>query len=193
MRVTQGTFSFLPDFTDEEIEKQIKYALKNGWAMMVEYTDDPHPRNSFWEMWKQPDFDLAEDDIEVVMREIHACRKSYPNHYIKLVAYDSSLGRQTSALSFIVNRPDEEPGYQVERTEKHDRTVQYTVQPYVHQQPIGRRYGNQADLSVQRDPASVQESTPDRSSPEFAEGDGDSPTPYEDVAGPEKDEGLGES
>ena len=46
MRITQGTFSFLPDLTDEEIEAQIAYALGNGWAIMVEYTDDPHPRNA---------------------------------------------------------------------------------------------------------------------------------------------------
>ena len=43
MRITQGTFSFLPDLTEEEIEAQIAYALSNGWAIMVEYTDDPHP------------------------------------------------------------------------------------------------------------------------------------------------------
>lgn len=192
MRVTQGTFSFLPDFSDEDIEKQIKYALENGWAMMVEYTDDPHPRNSFWEMWKQPDFDLEPDDTEVVMKEVHGCREAYPNHYIKLVAYDSSLGRQSSMLSFIVNRPAEEPGYRTVRSEKHDRTVQYTVEPYVHQDPIGRRYGNEADLSSERDPAAVQDATPDRSSKKFGEGDGDGPAPYEDVA-PEKDEGVGES
>lgn len=192
MRVTQGTFSFLPDFTDEDIEKQIKYSLKNQWAMMVEFTDDPHPRNSFWEMWKQPDFDLGEDDIEVVMKEVHACRKSYPNHYIKLVAYDPALGRQSSMLSFIVNRPPEEPGYRAVRTEKHDRTVQYTIEPYVHQQAQGRRYGNEGDLSTDRDPAAVQDATPDRSSPLFSEDSEDNPAPYEDVA-PQKDEGLGES
>jgi ribulose-bisphosphate carboxylase small chain len=193
MRVTQGTFSFLPDFSDEDIEKQIKYALQNGWAMMVEYTDDPHPRNSFWEMWKQPDFDLAEDDIDVVMKEIHAARESYPNHYIKLVAYASPLGRQSSMLSFIVNRPAEEPGYRVVRQEKNDRAVSYTVEPYVHQNPVGRRYGNEANLSSERDPAAVQDATPDRSSHLFEKGDDGSPKPYEDVAGPEKDEGLGES
>ena len=193
MRVTQGTFSFLPDFEDEDIEKQIKYALTNGWAMMVEYTDDPHPRNSFWEMWKQPDFDLAEDDTDVVMKEINACRESYPNHYIKLVAYDSSLGRQSSMLSFIVNRPQEEPGFRVVRTETNDRAVQYTIEPYVHQQPIGRRYGNEGDLATSRDPASVQDATPGRDSPiRDRDGEGDSPAPYEDVA-PQKDEGVGES
>ncbi len=192
MRVTQGTFSFLPDFTDEDIEKQIKYALDNGWAMMVEYTDDPHPRNSFWEMWRQPEFDLDPDDTDAVMKEITACREAYPNHYIKLQAYDSSLGRQSVRLSFIVNRPAEEPGYRIVRSEKHDRTVQYTVEPYAHKDAIGRRYGNEGDLSSERDPAAVQDATPDRSSSKFQSGDGDSPAPYEDVA-PEKDEGIGES
>ena len=46
MRITQGTFSFLPDLTDEQIEAQIRYALRQGWAITVEYTDDPHPRNA---------------------------------------------------------------------------------------------------------------------------------------------------
>ena len=54
MRITQGTFSFLPDLTDEQIEAQIRYALRHGWAMSVEYTDDPHPRNAYWEMWGLP-------------------------------------------------------------------------------------------------------------------------------------------
>ncbi len=58
MRVTQGTFSFLPDLTDEQIEAQIRYALDNGWSISIEYTDDPHPRNAYWEMWGLPLFDL---------------------------------------------------------------------------------------------------------------------------------------
>ena len=191
MRVTQGTFSFLPEFTDEELEKQIKYALDNGWAMMVEYTDDIHPRNSFWEMWKQPEFDLDPEESETVLKEVNDCREAYPNHYIKLVAYDSSLGRQSSRFSFIVNRPEEEPGFRVVRTEKHDRNVMYTVEPYAHQDAIGRRYGNEGDLSSARDAAAVQDATPDRSSKLYDSEDG-GPAPYEDVA-PEKDEGVGES
>ena len=46
MRITQGTFSFLPELTDEEISLQIDYALQQGWACSVEFTDDPHPRNT---------------------------------------------------------------------------------------------------------------------------------------------------
>jgi ribulose-bisphosphate carboxylase small chain len=127
MRVTQGTFSFLPDLTDEQLSEQIRYALERGWSMSVEYTDDPHPRNSYWEMWGLPVFDLEPEEVEVVMRDVRACREAHPDEYIKLLAYDSSLGRQTTALSIIVNRPSVERSWHVERTEAHDRVVRYTL------------------------------------------------------------------
>ena len=59
-RITQGQFSFLPDLTDEQITAQIEYALKNNWAVSVEFTDDPHPRNTYWEMLGKPMFDLKD-------------------------------------------------------------------------------------------------------------------------------------
>jgi ribulose-bisphosphate carboxylase small chain len=144
MRITQGAFSFLPDFTDEQIVAQIGYCLQHGWAMNVEYTDDPHPRNSYWEMWGEPMFDLPVEEAEQFMREVRACREAFPNHYIKIIAYDATLGRQTTALSFIVNRPADEPGFKLERQEAHDRTIRYTIHSYATEQPVGRRYGNKA-------------------------------------------------
>jgi len=140
MRVTQGTFSYLPDFTDEEIEAQLRYALRNGWAIMVEHTDDPHPRNSLWEMWAQPQFDLDETDVDQAMSEIHAAREALPRAYVKVVCYDRSLGRQTSKLSFIVARPPEEPGFRLERQDGPDRRVRYTLHSYATEQPPGERY-----------------------------------------------------
>ena len=104
MRITQGTFSYLPDFTDEEVAAQVRYCLGNGWPVSIEYTDDPHPRNAYWEMWKLPMFDL--NDCTAVMQEIKACRAEFPQHYIKVNGYDRTKGRQTTTLSFIVNRPD---------------------------------------------------------------------------------------
>ncbi len=165
MRITQGTFSFLEDLTDSEIEAQLRYGLDNGWAIMVEYTDDPHPRNSYWDMWKQPEFDLRPDEADVAMRDVEACRQAYPNHYVKVVCYDSSLGRQTSRLSFIVNRPAQEPGFRLERQDKADRQVRYTIHGYAQQDPVGRRYGNTGELASTRDPAAVQDATPGRDSP----------------------------
>jgi ribulose-bisphosphate carboxylase small chain len=139
MRITQGTFSYLPDFTDDEVLAQIDYALTNGWPLSVEYTDDPHPRNSFWEMWGLPMFDLH--DPAGVLMEVNACRTAHPNGYVKLNAYDARLGRQTTAFSFIVQRPAEEPGFRLDRAEGSDRRIGYTTFSYATQKPSGHRYG----------------------------------------------------
>ena len=40
-RVTQGCFSLLPDLTDTQIEAQIKYCISNGFAVSIEWTDEP--------------------------------------------------------------------------------------------------------------------------------------------------------
>jgi ribulose-bisphosphate carboxylase small chain len=138
MRITQGTFSYLPDFTDEEITAQIQYALDNGWPLSVEFTDDPHPRNTYWEMWGLPMFDLA--DAAGVLMEVNGCRQAYPGHYVKLNAYDSTLGRQSTMLSFIVQRPPDEPGFRLERQEGPDRQIRYTTHPYAVDRPRGERY-----------------------------------------------------
>ena len=69
MRITQGCFSFLPDLTDEQISRQVQYCLEKGWAVNIEFTDDPHPRNNFWEMWGLPMFDLR--DAAGVMMELN--------------------------------------------------------------------------------------------------------------------------
>ena len=140
MRLTQGAFSFLPDLTDEEIGKQIEYCLKNNWAINVVYTDDPHPRNTYWEMWGQPMFDLR--DAAAILLEINACRRAYPNYYIRINAFDSSRGRETVALSFIANRPPIEPGFGLIREEGPGRIVRYTIRSYATERPEGQRAQN---------------------------------------------------
>ena len=139
MRITQGTFSYLPDFTDDEIRAQISYAIDQGWAVAVEFTDDPHPRNVLWEMWGLPMFEIA--DAAAAMHEVTECRVAYPGHYIRVSAYDASLGRQTTALSFIVNRPADEPGFRLDRQEGPDRRIRYSLHAYAAGQPSGARYG----------------------------------------------------
>jgi ribulose-bisphosphate carboxylase small chain len=138
MRVTQGTFSYLPDLTDEEIMLQAQYALDNGWPLSVEFTDDPHPRNSYWDMWGLPMFDLA--DAAGVLYEVNECRRAYPGRYIRLNAYDARHARQTTALSFIVNRPPAEPGFRLDRQEGPGRQIRFTVHSYALDRPAGDRY-----------------------------------------------------
>jgi len=126
MRITQGTFSFLPDLTDEQIAKQVDYALGQGWAVSIEYSDDPHPRNTYWEMWGMPMFDLK--DAAGVLAEIRECRKAHPDDYIKVNAFDSTRGFETMRLSFIVHRPKQEARYKLRREESAGRLVRYTLE-----------------------------------------------------------------
>ncbi len=138
MRLTQGTFSFLPDLTDAQIRAQIEYCLSRGWAVSVEYTDDPHPRNTYWEMYGNPMFDLK--DAAGVMTEVNACRKSFPDHYVKVNAFDSTHGWEALRLSFIVNRPKVEPGFELRREEGPGRTQRYSTRSYATARPEGERY-----------------------------------------------------
>jgi ribulose-bisphosphate carboxylase small chain len=124
-RITQGQFSYLPELTDAEIALQIQYGLNKGYAWSVEYTDDPHPRNTYWEMFGMPLFDLH--DAAGVMLELKNCRKTFPQHYIRMMAFDSTRGVETIVMSFIVNRPAVEPGFTLVRQETAGRTLRYTV------------------------------------------------------------------
>ena len=138
MRITQGTFSFLPDLSDEQISRQVEYCLDKGWAIGLEYTDDPHPRNTYWEMFGMPMFDLQ--DAAGVMLELNSCRKTFPEHYIRLMAFDSTRGVESIAMSFIVNRPPNEPGFGLVRQEANGRSMRYTVHGYAADRPEAQRY-----------------------------------------------------
>ena len=139
MRVTQGAFSFLPDLSDAQIRAQVQYCLDKGWAVNIEFTDDPHPRNTYWEMWGHPMFDAR--DAEAVMGELRQCRQMHGELYIRLSAFDSSAGWESLRLSFIVNRPKEEPGFAVVRQEAEGRSLRYTTRAYAADKPHGARYG----------------------------------------------------
>lgn len=137
-RITQGQFSFLPDLTDEQITLQIKYALNQGWALSVEYTDDPHPRNTYWEMFGNPMFDLK--DPAGILMEVNNCRKTFPNNYIRLTAFSSVQGVESVTMSYIVNRPKQEPGFGLVRQETEGRTMRYTIKSYATEKPESERY-----------------------------------------------------
>ncbi len=138
MRITAGTFSYLPDLTDDEIKAQIQYCINNKWAVSIEYTDDPHPRNILWEMFGMPMFDAI--DPAAAMLEVAECRRVFPNHYIRVNGYDRRRGHATTMLSFIINRPTYEPGFRLERQEVADRQIRYTIHSYATEKPSGERY-----------------------------------------------------
>ena len=139
MRLTQGCFSFLPDLTDEQILKQVTYAITKGWAINVEWTDDPHPRNSYWELWGLPLFDIK--DPAAVMFELNEARKACANGYIRMNAFDASYGTESCVMCFIVSRPASEPGFYLDRTKGAGRFIIYTIKIYsVQANPEGSRY-----------------------------------------------------
>ena len=120
MRITQGCFSFLPDLTDGQIRAQVDYCLGNGWAIGIEYTDDSHPRNTYWEMWGNPMFELR--DAKGVLMELQDCREANPEAYIRINAFDSTRGWETVRMSFLVNRPKVEPKLEMMRFDVRSRT-----------------------------------------------------------------------
>jgi ribulose-bisphosphate carboxylase small chain len=138
-RISQGSFSLLPDLTNEQIKKQIEYAIKSGFAVSIEWTDDPHPRNCYWEMWGLPLFDIP--DASTIMFELEEARKIHKNVYIKINAFNNARGVESTGLSFIVDRPAFEPGFYLVRQEGKGRQINYTLQSYAVQAASeGARY-----------------------------------------------------
>jgi ribulose-bisphosphate carboxylase small chain len=138
-RITQGTFSLLPDLNDEQIEAQIEYSISKGYAVGIEWTDDPHPRNCYWELWGLPLFEIP--DAATIMYELAECRKAHPNLYIKLNCFNNARCVESTALSFITDRPVFEPGFYLVRQEGRGRNIMYTTMSYAVQSGTeGARY-----------------------------------------------------
>lgn len=137
MHITQGQFSFLPPLTDAQIRAQVDYAISKNWAVSIEWTDDPHPRNVYWEMWGHPMFEIK--DGAAVIFDLEACRKACPNAYIKVNAFDNTRGVESMVMSYIVNRPEMEPGFSLIRQESDGRNMRYTTRPYSTEAPAGVR------------------------------------------------------
>ena len=127
--------------SDAQILKQVEYAFGQSWAVSVEFTDDPHPRNSYWSMWGLPLFEVK--DPEAVLFEVNKAREKLgKKKYIKIVAFDNTRGVESAVMSYIVNRPsDYEPGFRLIRAELEGRKIGYTLSSYsVDKNPIGDRY-----------------------------------------------------
>ncbi|MFN8479311.1 MAG: hypothetical protein U0074_15975 [Kouleothrix sp.] len=76
------------------------------------------------------------------MLELNKCREVFPNHYLRINEHaDRRYGRQTTALSFIVNRPKHElVGFRVDLDEFSDRQLKYLPHAYSTDRPTGERY-----------------------------------------------------
>ena len=95
-----GTFSYLPELDEERLRAQIEHLVAMGWIPAIEHVEPARAGNDYWYMWKLPMF--GEQDVDVVIDELEACRKANPGHHVRLIGYDSN--RQTQGLSLVAYR-----------------------------------------------------------------------------------------
>ncbi len=95
---TLETFGFLPKFSQEEVYDQIAYLLAQGWTPAIEHEHPSKASNHYWTMWKLPFFGTS--DLAAVVDELEACRRSYPDHHVRLIGYDNYT--QSQGVCFVV-------------------------------------------------------------------------------------------
>jgi ribulose-bisphosphate carboxylase small chain len=123
MRLTQGCFSFLPNFGDDEICEQVQYMLDQKWAVGVEHTGDPHPRHTYWHLWVEPMFDIP--DANIIKEEVNDCAEVFPNDYVRVVGFSDQPDYETLMMSFIGHRPLDESPFHIHRIEFSSRAQKY--------------------------------------------------------------------
>ena len=95
---TLETFGFLPKMSQEEVFDQIAYLMTQGLTAAIEHEHPSRSMDHYWTMWKLPFF--GEKDINNIIAELEACRRSYPDHHIRLIGYDNYT--QSQGVSFVV-------------------------------------------------------------------------------------------
>ncbi|KAK3020324.1 hypothetical protein RJ639_046536 [Escallonia herrerae] len=100
------TLSYLPPLTDESIAKEIDYMIKKGWILALNSTRENsripnYYDGRYWTLWKLPMF--ACNDPSQVLHEIQECKKTYPNAYIRCLAFDHL--KQAQCMSFVIQKP----------------------------------------------------------------------------------------
>ena len=94
------TFSYLPALTAEETRAQIQYIISQGWNPAVEHVEPEGASRYYWFMWKLPMF--GEQSVDVVLSELEACHREYPDHHVRLIGYDNYT--QSQGTAFVVFR-----------------------------------------------------------------------------------------
>ena len=97
-----GTFSYLPQLTEEELRKQVEYIVARGWNPGIEHTEPENASSNYWYMWKLPMF--GETDIDAIFQEVEQCKKANPCNHVRLIGYDNF--RQTQGTAMVVHRAE---------------------------------------------------------------------------------------
>ena len=99
----------------------------------VEFTDDPHPRNVYWEMWGLPHVRPRRAGGGAAGGQ--RLPGGLPEHYVRVSAYDASLGRQTTAIASSCSRRPRSRASGSTAQEAADRRIRYTLHPYAADRP----------------------------------------------------------
>lgn len=94
------TFSYLPPMSPAQVRKQVEFIVKKGWNPAIEHSEPEHSALDYWYMWKLPMF--GEQSVDVVLAEIEACHREFPDHMVRFVAYDNYA--QSQGTAFVVYR-----------------------------------------------------------------------------------------
>ncbi len=95
---TLETFGFLPKLTQDEVYDQIAYLISQGLTPAIEHEHPSGANQHYWTMWKLPMFGAT--DLNAVIDELDACRRSYPDHHVRLIGYDNYS--QSQGVCFVV-------------------------------------------------------------------------------------------
>ena len=95
------TFSFVPPLTQDGVCDQLVYIISQGWTPALEHEAPESASSHYWGMWKLPFFGMQNPDA--VIQEIEACRRTYPDHLIRMIGYDNYT--QCQGHNFVVYRP----------------------------------------------------------------------------------------
>jgi ribulose-bisphosphate carboxylase small chain len=95
---TLETFGFLPKLSQDEVYDQIMYLVSMGLTPAIEHEHPSGASNHYWTMWKLPMF--GETNPNRVLEELDNCRRSYPDHHIRLIGYDNYT--QSQGVCFVV-------------------------------------------------------------------------------------------
>ncbi|KAG2699373.1 hypothetical protein I3843_07G189400 [Carya illinoinensis] len=104
--------SYLPPLSDDSIAKEIDYMIKKGWIPCLEFDQVGNVRREnsrmpgyydgrYWTLWKLPMFGC--NDSSQVLNEIEECKKTYPNAYIRCLAFDNK--KQAQCMAFVIQKP----------------------------------------------------------------------------------------
>lgn len=93
----------LPLEDRDDLGDRIAYGLRSGYAWCVEHSDDPHPRSAGWRPYSAPISGLVDEAGVVAL--VDDCRRAHPDRHIRLLAFASTRGVETVAMTLRVNRP----------------------------------------------------------------------------------------